>query len=578
MKKYAGSLMLCLAAVMLTGCAAASQLFGTPEEVRVITVAFTGSLHGDVNQAAAAVREMKDQQEHAAAIDLGGLTAGSMTSYFCTHVDTSGQHVQSRLMRYIGYDAAVLGGRDMGMGTSAYQRIRQESGTPWIGANVISRSTGEPHESPYRIIRNGGTVIAVLGLTHPAGSSGIPERVIPGVRVQDMQTAAERWTAHIREQENPDIIIGAVYAADDFLFRHTAQTFSESDLIDYRDQVLSLVRNTSGFDLVVSNFGTEPQTVSVRDQEGREVPVVTIGSLGTHVLFCDIELVRQRGELPFTLRSITPNIRNLQEYEADTQAANILESYAPRVEQYALRRAGALEEDLLSREGYFYDAPMTSLLHTVQLAMTNAHVSFASVPARNAVLSAGDVTAGDLFSLMPHESFVFSVRMTGHEIREYLEYSYSRWFSVMRGPYDNLIRFRDDGTPEVPYFQYDSAGGIRYTVDVTRPPGQRVEILEFTNGRPFRLQDTYIAALNSYRISGGGGHLTEGAKISLNDIPSRIVSAGVRDLRHNIIRWFETNQVFPVMHERSWFPVPESWGAAGRLNDYPRLFEESPFE
>ncbi len=59
-----------------------------------------------------------------------------------------------------------------------------------------------------------------------------------------------------------------------------------------------------------------------------------------------------------------------------------------------------------------------------------------------------------------------------------------------------------------PSYNFDSAAGIRYTVDVSKPAGERVTITAMENGKPFDPAKTYLVALNSYRGSGGGGHLT----------------------------------------------------------------------
>ncbi len=390
-----------------------------------------------------------------------------------------------------------------------------------------------------------------------------------------------RWinrSFFLRQIDLQDIIIGVISAWDDRLFRHTAQDDRQWERKDYREEVLQAVRGTAGFTLMFTNFSDQPQVSSVIDREGKEVMIFSIGNSGGYAGSAEINLASARGTSRYTVRNITPKIVDLGEFEPDQGAAALIEPYLTRTEEFLSRPVGQLEETLLSRESFFSDAPMTSLIHTLQLSLTNAHVSFASVPAYNDQLPSGTVLARDIFQLFPNESFLFSIRMTGREIREYLEYSYSRWFNTMRGPYDSLIKFTEEGIPEVPYYQYDSAGGIRYTVDVTKQPGERIEIIEFSDGRPFRLQDTYIAAVNSFRIIGGGGHLQEGAGISAEDAAGRIVSASTRSIRHNLIRWFEANRTFTPSLEPQWYVVPESWGAAGRLNDYPRLFEQSPFE
>ena len=59
-------------------------------------------------------------------------------------------------------------------------------------------------------------------------------------------------------------------------------------------------------------------------------------------------------------------------------------------------------------------------------------------------------------------------------------------------------------------FNFDSAAGIIYTVDVTKPDGEKVAILSMADGTPFDMDKMYKVAVNSYRGNGGGELLTKG--------------------------------------------------------------------
>ena len=52
------------------------------------------------------------------------------------------------------------------------------------------------------------------------------------------------------------------------------------------------------------------------------------------------------------------------------------------------------------------------------------------------------------------------------------------------------------------------AEGISYNIHVKNDPGHRIKNLtDLSNGQNLDLQKTYTVAMNSYRASGGGGHL-----------------------------------------------------------------------
>ena len=56
----------------------------------------------------------------------------------------------------------------------------------------------------------------------------------------------------------------------------------------------------------------------------------------------------------------------------------------------------------------------------------------------------------------------------------------------------------------IPGFNYDIVSGVDYTIDVSKPIGERITQLDY-NGRPVAPADTFTMALNNYRQTGGGG-------------------------------------------------------------------------
>ncbi len=173
--------------------------------------------------------------------------------------------------------------------------------------------------------------------------------------------------------------------------------------------------------------------------------------------------------------------------------------------------------------------------------------------------------------------------LTGEEILRYLEFSYAEWLSTMKGPGDYLLKLRldKDGKPlltdgrawlKSAAYNFDSAAGIDYFVDVSKPEGERVTVISFTDGRPFESRKKYKVAVNSYRGNGGGGHFTEGAGIKTDELRARIISSTDRDLRYYILKSIEEKKTISPVPFNNWKIVPERWAAAAASREYPLLF------
>jgi 2',3'-cyclic-nucleotide 2'-phosphodiesterase/3'-nucleotidase len=175
--------------------------------------------------------------------------------------------------------------------------------------------------------------------------------------------------------------------------------------------------------------------------------------------------------------------------------------------------------------------------------------------------------------------------LSGQEIKGYLEYSYGNWMNEMKDENDHLIRFAKDengdikfssryNTPETEerFYNYSSAAGINYTVDVSKPAGDRISITLMSNGSVFHLDSTYTVAINSYRGSGGGGHLTRGAGIPKEELSKRILASTDKDFRYYMTKWIEEKKTINPEIISTWKVIPEDWWEKGREKDYKLLF------
>ena len=175
----------------------------------------------------------------------------------------------------------------------------------------------------------------------------------------------------------------------------------------------------------------------------------------------------------------------------------------------------------------------------------------------------------DLFKIYKYDNFLYKIKLSGQEIKDYLEYSYWNWFNQMKSSNDYLLRYKLDENDnlssdyfpqtEAQSYNFDSAEGINYTVDLRKGKGKRVNITSFTDGRPFELDKIYTVALTSYRGSGGGDHLTEGAGIPADKLSERIVYSSEYDMKYYLEKWIKANSPLTPDTTRSWQIIPEKW-------------------
>ena len=182
----------------------------------------------------------------------------------------------------------------------------------------------------------------------------------------------------------------------------------------------------------------------------------------------------------------------------------------------------------------------------------------------------------DMFNLYKFENMLYAMNLTGQEIKGHLELSYENWINTLSSPNDHLLKFKTNDKGQLrlanPAYNFDSAAGIIYTVDVTKPYGLRISILSLANGEKFDLNRTYKVAVNSYRGNGGGNLLTDGAGIPADQLASRIIWATDIDLRYHMMQQIKRAGTISPRPLNHWHFIPEEIVAPTIARDYNLLF------
>ena len=223
----------------------------------------------------------------------------------------------------------------------------------------------------------------------------------------------------------------------------------------------------------------------------------------------------------------------------------------------------------------FGDSPFVDLIHNIQLDLAGADISFTAPLSFNASIDSGVLQVRDLFKLYRFENLLYTMNLSGQEIKDFLEFSYDKWFRQMIKKNDPMlfIEYSEKGNRlSTMFFNYDSAEGIDYELDLKKEKGNRIHIIKMSNGQPFDLSKTYKVALNSYRGNGGGGHLTEGAGLSKTELSKRLINSTTKDLRFYLMKWIEEKKVVEVTCNKNWSVKPNAWWQQAKDREFELLY------
>lgn len=492
-------------------------------------------------------------KENVVLIDNGDILQGQPTVYYYNFIDTVSPHIASRIYDFLQYDAATIGNHDVETGHHVYDRWIAQTSTPILGANVVSAESGEPYLTPYTVIERQGVKIAILGLLTPAIPAWLPENLWSGLRFEDMEECAEKWIKIIKEKESPDIIVGLFHSGYDY----TRQTG------DYHENAsLQIAKNIPGFDVVFMGHDHQRFNKVVANASGDSVVVINPANNANAVAMVDVTL-QKNADGKVALKHISGKLIDTEDIAPDAAFMNEFSGDYAKVDEFVSRPIGVAEGEFSSHDAFFGPSAFIDLVHRLQLDITGADISFAAPLSFDATIKKGSVRVSDMFNLYKYENLLYTMRMTGKEIKDYLEESYSIWIQNPSDAQSHLLLFASqnptasDNALKYPSYNFDSAAGIRYTVDVTKQKGQRVSIISMADGKPFDEDTEYKVAVNSYRGNGGGDLMTKGAGIAHEELPSRIITSTELDLRYYMLKEIERLGVIAPKTLDCWKFVPE---------------------
>jgi 2',3'-cyclic-nucleotide 2'-phosphodiesterase/3'-nucleotidase len=528
---------------------------------------------GSLARVAAAVKDVRTQAGDDAVIllDNGDILQGQPTVYYYNYVDTASQHIAARMLDYIGYDAGTIGNHDVETGRTVMDRWAAECAMPVLGANVVNTATGEPHFRPYTVIERQGIKIAVLGMITPGIPAWLPEVLWKGLRFDDMEETARKWLPIIEEREHPDVVVGLFHAGQ-----------AGNILVSYKENPsLEIAERVPGFDMVLMGHDHRVDKKWVVNSVGDSVLVINPANNAVHLT--DITMTFTRDSLGHvTSKKIDGRIADMNAYEPDSAFMADFSPEMATIKAYVDAPIGKLTRTITTRDAYFGPSAFVDVIHELQLGITGADISFVAPLSYDATIPAGPITVSDMFNLYKYENMLYVMNLTGAEIKGYLERSYAVWTQQMKSPSDHLLLF-SDGTRSGDQthsklknasYNFDSAAGIIYEVDVTKPEGEKITIKRMADGSAFDPAKHYKVAVNSYRGNGGGELLTKGAGIPHDELPSRIITSTDRDLRFYLTEYIKKKGTVTPKALNQWKFVPESMVKAAAKRDRKALFNE----
>lgn len=487
------------------------------------------------------VRQIRDANPATLLLDCGDTTEGTPLAYYFAVKDTKAPNPEIAVFNTMHYDAMAVGNHEFNFGEEEMWKAKSESHFPWLAANLKETYTsGVKYIQPYVIKTISGIRVGIVGFVTPA----VPRWEIPahyaGYDFEPIVDAAKRVIPEVRAKS--DLVVVIMHSGLD-RNPQTGQMFPGQET-NGENAAWELAEEVPGIDVIF--YGHTHQEMPKLVVNG--VLMAQAKNWGGSLARADVTMQRDASGKWTVVSKESQTIRSTAQIPEDAAIVRLLQPYEKKVEAYLNTPIATAKENMSGELARYEDEPLVDAIQRAQMEYAHADVSLATMFIPSTRVAAGTVTIRDAFGVYPYENTLYAVEMTGAQLKDALEHAAS-FYPAWPFPPGKRVR--------LPGYNADSAEGVSYEMDLTKPVGSRIVNLEF-QGKPLEPSQKLRVAVNNYRYTGGGGYsvFSDGAS-TLNEFkPLPVAYRSEQEIRDLLIDYLREVKTIPRA-DGNWRIVPD---------------------
>ena len=361
------------------------------------------------------------------------------------------------VMNAQGYDATVLGNHDFDYSFENLLSLAERAEYAMLSANTYWKDGSYPEQfAPYIVKEVGGVDVAIVGLTDDGSKATTHYSNTQDIEFHDHWEVGQQVVDQANAEADLVIMLAHLHGANNEV----------PTRIDGIDMEIGGGNDTFGRPLNIEG------TV-----------VVNPGGVGTCVNQTNLN-VKDGELLGYTFNQIILS----SDVPEDPEVSAIIADYQADLDAQMDVVIGQCASDIPWSSALVraQESPLGNLAADALRDYCDADIAIQNGGGIRAGLTAGDVTVGDIFAMLPFDNKVTLVEVTGQTVWDALENGVS-------------------GYPDT-YGQFPQVSGIHYTFDGSKPAGERIVSVTLPDGTPLDMDGWYTLACNDFMCGGGDGY------------------------------------------------------------------------
>lgn len=422
---------------------------------KMITLDRKGEIGGFAALAAAVKQIVKENgPENVLLLDGGD----SFSDNFLAKLTRGEASIQ--LMNELGYEFMALGNHDFDFGRERTRELQEMATFPIRGANVLDSASGKPFlGEPYIFLTKSDIQIGILALGYRSTHLTTSKENLKGLRFEESSDHISNYLATLRSQS--DIVIALSHEGMEY------------------DSMLAA--NHPEIDIIV---GGHSHDITSKAEKINKSWIVQAFS---HNLTLGVTTLTLSGK---TITDVSTKIAWLwhDQIQPDKTFAEMIERISKPYQDTLFHVIGRAATAV--PRNYKSGSPFDFLVGQILMKETGSDAALLPGIGYGVTINKGDIKRMDLYSLMPHDSKLATVELTGQQLLKTLEKSA-----------ENL-------EPEDPSKKVGGliqTAGIDWVVDLSQPVNNRVSDVT-VNGQPLDKNKSYKIATHNGMLEGLHGY------------------------------------------------------------------------